>query len=73
MYDAATAKTAAEAYQMIEANITILLADLLDKKREHAKNAAQQPENWGYAGDLAACQKALAEAVERVNVHWSGT
>jgi len=48
----ATRETAAATYQTrrreIEAMIAMLQADL----NAHAKEAAQDPRNWGFAGDL---------------------
>jgi len=73
MFDTTTAKSAAEAYKMHEANITILLAGFIDKKREHAELAAKQPTNWGYVGDIGSTERLLRQAIEAVNVNWTGT
>jgi hypothetical protein len=60
------ARSAAEAYKMRQANISIQLAALLDAQRTHAERAAQKPSHWGFAGDLGHVEELLARAVEAV-------
>jgi hypothetical protein len=65
MYDVKKqARSAAEAYKMRQANITIQLAALLDAQRAHAGDAAKEPRHWGYAGDLESVEELLSKAVE---------
>lgn len=60
------AHSAAEAYKMRQANISIQLAALLDAQRTHAERAAQEPGSWGFAGDLGRLEELLVQAVEVV-------
>lgn len=58
--------SAAGAYKIRSANITILLAQLLDQQRQHAERAAKEPQHWGFAGDLAALETAMRRAIAAV-------
>lgn len=67
MYDVnKQARSSAEAYQMRQANISIRFAQLLDLLREHAEQAARQPRNWGYAGDLGHMEDMLERAAQAI-------
>ncbi|RSZ35064.1 MULTISPECIES: hypothetical protein [unclassified Variovorax] len=58
--------SATEAYKIRSANITVLLAQLLDQKRLHAERAAKEPQHWGFAGDLAELEAAMRRAIAAV-------
>ncbi|MET3371220.1 hypothetical protein ABIC89_000253 [Variovorax boronicumulans] len=73
LLDASAERTATAAYQAYSANITILLAKLDERQRDHAQRASKEPDNWGFAGDLGGLQQVLLDAVERINLHWRGT
>ena len=53
-------QTAAEAYEANRHDI-ILLVDLLKAELDrHAKRAAAEPRNWGFAGDLGSVRRRLS-------------
>ena len=59
----ANRQTAAEAYEANRRDI-ILLVDLLKTELEqHAKQAAAEPRNWGYAGTLGSVRRRILEAL----------
>lgn len=60
------ASSAAEAYKIRSANVTVLLAQLLDQKCQHAERAARQPRNYGFSGDLVELETAMRRAIEAV-------
>lgn len=64
LIDANMESTAVGAYQARQANISILLAALNDKLALHSQRAANQPTDWGYAGDLGSVQERLERIVE---------
>jgi hypothetical protein len=56
-------RTAAEAYEANRHDI-ILLVDLLKAELEHhAKRAAAEPRNWGFAGDLGSVRRRIIEVL----------
>lgn len=63
LIDANAERSAAGAYKARQANISILIAALIDGLDAHAKRAAAQPRDYGYAGDLSNAQRRLEEMV----------
>lgn len=58
--------TAAEAYATTNAEIDSMIDRLQAARAAHAQRAAQQPGNWGFAGDLDGLRESLQRALESV-------
>lgn len=58
-----TAETAAAAYARSAGDIARLLDVLRMELEAHAARAAEQPRNWGFAGDLGKVRSDLIELV----------
>jgi protein-arginine kinase activator protein McsA len=58
--------TAAEAYAATDADIDSMIQRLQAARQAHAQRAAQQPGNWGFAGDLQGLRESLQRALEAV-------
>lgn len=61
LIDARRESSAANAYKARQANISILLAALNDRLRDHAQRATAEPRHWGHDGDLGHVQEQLEE------------
>ena len=55
--------TAAITYTTRQANAKALIARLTAALETHSGRAADEPNNWGFAGDLGAVETTLAELV----------
>lgn len=53
--------TAEENYQQRRETVDALLGELRGKLDVHAKRAAADPKNWGYAGDLGHVEEVLRD------------
>jgi len=56
-------ETAAATYQIRRREIEAMIGFLQSQLDAHAKRAAQDPRNWGYAGDLAQIRQNLKETL----------
>lgn len=52
------------AYMGRQGEIEQLLSDLGEQLKNHAARAAEQPLNWGFAGDLGRVEQLLGEVVD---------
>jgi hypothetical protein len=55
-----TKQTAAEAYATRHAECADLLKRIAARLEQHQEDQAQEPANWGYAGDLGRVTEELA-------------
>ena len=55
-----TKQTAAEAYAARHAECQTLLKRIASQLEQHKRNQAEEPANWGYAGDLGRVTEELA-------------
>lgn len=55
-----TKQTAAECYAARYAESQDLLKGITSRLEQHSANQAQEPANWGYAGDLGRVTEELA-------------
>jgi len=62
-YDGHSKSNAADAYRRRTHAIDALLEELRKKIDAHAQNAAADPADWGYAGDLGHVERALRDLV----------
>lgn len=58
--------TAAEAYAQTSASIDAMIERLQVARQAHALRAAENPRNWGYAGDAKNLEESLQRALESV-------
>jgi len=56
-----TPNTAEETYRQRRETVDALLSELRGKLDAHAKRAAADPKNWGYAGDLGHVEEVLRD------------
>ena len=63
LINAQAEKNAQAAYSAHQSNIETLIKALRHELTLHEKRAAQQPKNWGFAGDLGGVQGRLEEIV----------
>lgn len=64
-----TPVTAAQAsYRLRQAAIELLTQDLQQQLTSHAARAAEQPWNFGFAGDLGRVEELLDEVVDGLRV-----
>lgn len=59
----ATRETAAATYETRRREIAAMIGFLQSQLDAHAEKAAQDPRNWGYAGDLAQIRQNLKETL----------
>ncbi|SDD55608.1 hypothetical protein SAMN05192589_107105 [Paracidovorax valerianellae] len=63
LIDADAERSAAGSYKARQANISILMAALIDGLDAHAARAAARPFDYGFSGDLYNVQRRLEEMV----------
>ena len=69
-------QTAAERYADHQQDIGVLLDLVAEELRVHAERAAENPKDWGYAGDLGRVRESLKGLLESLLIgryEWSET
>jgi hypothetical protein len=69
-------QTAAERYADHQQDIGVLLDLVAEELRVHAERAAEDPKDWGYAGDLGRVRETLKGLLESLLIgryEWSET
>ena len=61
--NARTTETAAQAYERKTREIAAMIEFLKSEMEVHAKRAARDPRNWGFAGDLDAIRQNVKQTL----------